>query len=94
MILGGFQSTLASTDTFTVVTATNLTGAFTNVANGQRLFTSDGLGSFQINYGAGSAFALNSVVLTNFVPIPEPSTYALLGLGLLVMLVASRRRRS
>jgi hypothetical protein len=92
-ILGGFQSTLASTDTFTVVTATNLTGAFTNVANGQRLFTSDGLGSFQINYGPGSAFALNSVVLTNFVPIPEPSTYALLGLGLLVVLVASRRRR-
>ena len=29
----------------------------------------------------GSAFALNSVVLTNFVPIPEPSTYALLGLA-------------
>ncbi len=93
-ILNGFQNTLASTDTFTVVTATSVTGAFTNIANGQRLFTSDGLGSFQVNYGPSSTFALNSVVLTNFVPVPEPSTYALLGVGLIVVIVASRRRRN
>jgi len=47
-----------------------------------------------VNYGPASTFAVNSVVLTNFVPIPEPSTYALLGLGLIVVVVASRRRRN
>jgi hypothetical protein len=31
-----------------------LTGAFANVANGQRLMTSDGLGSFVVNYGPGN----------------------------------------
>ncbi len=33
----------------------NIFSAFANVANGQRLATSDGLGSFIVNYGAGSA---------------------------------------
>jgi fibronectin-binding autotransporter adhesin len=93
-ILNGFQSTLASTDTFTVVTATNLSGAFTNVVNGARLYTSDGFGSFQVNYGPASTYALNSVVLTQFAPIPEPSTYALMGLGLIIVLAAARRRRN
>jgi T5SS/PEP-CTERM-associated repeat protein len=45
---------------------TSVTGAFANVANGQRLTTSDGLGSFLIHYGAGSAFDPDQVVLSNF----------------------------
>lgn len=43
-----------------------------------RLASLDGVGSFQVNYGTGSAFAANSLVLSNFVAVPEPSTWALM----------------
>jgi hypothetical protein len=53
-----FPTTVVETDTFTLLTARGgLSGAFSNVANGERLAAIDGLGSFQVNYGAGSAFA-------------------------------------
>ena len=64
-------------DTFTIATAnTAITGAFTNVANGGTLFTTDGGGHFTVNYGTGSAFADSSIVLSDFTAssIPEPST--------------------
>jgi T5SS/PEP-CTERM-associated repeat protein len=52
---------------FTVLTAGgNVTGAFANIANGQRLLTADGAGSFLVHYGATSAFDPRQVVLTNF----------------------------
>jgi hypothetical protein len=93
----GHQFSLLPTDTFTVLTAagvSGLTGAFANIANGQRMLTADGFGTFQINYGVGSAFAPNSLVLSDYiVVIPEPSTYALLGLGLLIVFVSVRRKR-
>jgi T5SS/PEP-CTERM-associated repeat protein len=44
-----------------------LTGAFANVANGQRLFTTDGHGSFIVNYGPGSLNP-SHVVLSQFLP--------------------------
>jgi T5SS/PEP-CTERM-associated repeat protein len=46
--------------------ATSLSGQFDNVVNGQRLTTVDGFGSFIVNYGPGSAFNPNQVVLSNF----------------------------
>lgn len=88
----GFASSVLPTNTFTILAANGtggLTGAFANVANGQRLITTDGLGSFQVNYGAG----LNSVTLTNFVAVPEPSTYALLGFGVASLAFAAWRRK-
>jgi hypothetical protein len=85
---------MPSTATFTIITAANgLTGAFANVANGARVFTSDGIGSFQVNYGAGSSFAANSVVLSNFVAVPEPSTWVLMSAGTALTLLGWRRRR-
>jgi T5SS/PEP-CTERM-associated repeat protein len=52
-----------------VLTATSLSGQFDNAVNGQRLTTVDGLGSFIVNYGAGSAFNPNQIVLSNYLNI-------------------------
>ena len=49
-------------DTFTVLTAQSLTGAFDNVASGARLRTAGGEGTFLIRYDAVS----NMVVLSEF----------------------------
>ncbi len=90
--VNGFNTSILASNTFTVLTVggtSGLTGAFANVTNGQRLTTLDGLGSFQVNYGNG----LNSVTLTNFQAIPEPSTYALLAFGLATLGLAAHRRR-
>ncbi|MBI4622495.1 MAG: PEP-CTERM sorting domain-containing protein, partial [Verrucomicrobia bacterium] len=95
--IGGFESSAQSGDTFTILTAGGGFGAtaFANVANGQTLFTVDGLGAFQVNYGSASAFTAltNSVVLSNFVAVPEPATWALMGIGAVVVLLNLRRRK-
>jgi hypothetical protein len=54
--------------------------------------TADGLGTFKVNYGSGSAFAAKQVVLSNFVAVPEPSTWALLITGLGVAAYTRLRR--
>lgn len=92
MLTNGFVPTGGLT--FTVLATTGLSGTFGNVANGQRLLTTDGLGSFQVNYGSGSLFAANAVVLSHWTPVPEPSTWALLITGLLAGAVHFRRRRA
>ena len=43
-----------------------LFGVFRNVTTGQRLTTADGVGSFVVNYGPGSVFNQNQIVLSNF----------------------------
>ena len=93
--INGYQSTINPAATFTVVTAAALSGGFANVANGQRLVTADGFGSFQANYGPSSAFGglTNSVILSNFVAVPEPSVWALMMAGSLLVAVQLRRRR-
>lgn len=57
-----------SSDTFPVFAAASLIGIFDNISNGQRLDTADGLGSFIVNYGIGSPFAANQIVLSQFEP--------------------------
>jgi len=79
---GGFQSVATAGMTFELLGATALIGSFANVPNGGILTTADGLGTFRVNYGVGSPYALNQVVLSNFVAVPEPETWALLLLGL------------
>ena len=52
--------------TFTILDAASIAGAYANVANGARLRTLEGRGSFIVNYGAGSPFGADKVVLSNF----------------------------
>ena len=86
--IGGFESLITSADTFEIITSENaLLGEFDNIASGGRLDTSDGLGSFLVTYDGA-----NSVVLSDFAPVPEPGAWALMGSALAVML--GRRRRS
>jgi hypothetical protein len=86
--VNGFQSTITSNDTLTLINASSaLSGTFASLPNGSRLTTTDGFGSFQVNYLA------NSLTISNFQAIPEPSTYALLGVGAFGVLIAQRRRR-
>jgi hypothetical protein len=64
-LIDGFVPT--ALNSFDILRANGgLTGAFANVANGQRLSTSDGLGSFIVNYGPGSHFNSSHVVLSGF----------------------------
>jgi len=51
---------------------------------------------FQNSLGAGHFFVSESSgnLFLNFTPVPEPSTYALLALGLGVIVFVARRRRS
>jgi T5SS/PEP-CTERM-associated repeat protein len=71
-MLNGFVPT--PTDRFFIFEANNpfaltsVSGAFANVANGQRLTTTDGLASFLVHYGTGSAFSPRQIVLTNVLP--------------------------
>jgi fibronectin-binding autotransporter adhesin len=67
-LINGF--TPANSDVFTVVTTQQiLAGAFTNVANGGRLNTADGGGSFQVTYNVlNDPLASRNVILSNFQP--------------------------
>jgi hypothetical protein len=74
MLGGGLQLTLGGAipspaDTIAILSAAGgLSGSFANIATGQRLNTSDGIGSFLVHYGSGSAFDPNQVVLSAFEP--------------------------
>lgn len=56
----------AATDTFPVLSAASILGSFDNVANGERLQTLDGAGSFVVNYGTTSQFDADRVILSDF----------------------------
>ena len=86
----GFQNSVTGANTFTILSSNqNLLGAFANVANGARLTTADGFGSFQVNYGAGSAFGPQDVVLS--FPVPEHGTPLLALAGGAALLLRRRR---
>jgi hypothetical protein len=74
--IGGF--TPDPTDMFTIGSAASVEGAFSNVANGQRLATTDGTGAFLVHYGLGSAFSANEIVLSG-VAAMEPGDFNLDG---------------
>ena len=59
-LTGGF--TPQTTDVFTILTSTNLSGTFAGVTNGSRLAVSSGGGSFLVNYD----YALDRVTLSSY----------------------------
>jgi T5SS/PEP-CTERM-associated repeat protein len=63
-MLNGFVP--SPTDAFTVMSSLSgvFAGSFSNIVSGQRLATSDGVGSFLVSYGPGSP----QVLLSNFLP--------------------------
>lgn len=62
-------------ETFAIVSANSLTGELANVSNGQRLTTSNGSGSFIVNYGQSSPFNPNQIVLSAFEAAFLPGDY-------------------
>lgn len=63
-LINGFVPT--SAQTFAILISNGLSGAFDNAASGQRVMLADGSGSFLVNYGPGSSFNPNQVVLSAF----------------------------
>jgi MYXO-CTERM domain-containing protein len=86
----GFEQTISPDDVFAVLTSVNtLQGAFDNVASGERLLTTDGIGTFLVTYQDQT-----EVDLSDFQPAPEPATLGVLACAGLVGLGGRRRRRS
>jgi hypothetical protein len=93
-MINGFQLKLEPTQTFTLLTSNSLLeGGFDNIASGARLTTADGLASFQVNYGAGSPYGANSVVLSDPQAVPEPASVILFAGGALALTLFRIRRR-
>ncbi len=87
--IDGFEAGVNGADTFTIIGSNQtIGGAFANVANGDRLATTDGLGSFLVTYGA-----TNGVVLSDFLPVPEPSSVLLIGLSAVALGAGAFRRK-
>jgi hypothetical protein len=60
--VNGFENSVNSGDVFTVLAASGLSGRFVNIASGERLDTSDGFGSFEVDYSG------TQILLSNFIP--------------------------
>ena len=74
-MINAFQMQLNGGQIFTLLTSGDvISGAFTNVANGERLVTADGTASFQVNYGPGSLFDPDNLVLSEPEIVPEPGS--------------------
>ncbi len=62
--VNGFQNSVTPSNTFTLLQTNNpVAGSFSNVISGGRLNTTDGTGSFMVNYTG------NTIVLSNFGPV-------------------------
>jgi fibronectin-binding autotransporter adhesin len=93
-MLNGFQLKLEPGQIFTLLTSNNLLeGVFDNIASGARLTTADGLASFQVNYGAGSKYGANNLVLSDPRAVPEPASVMLFAGGALALTLLRVRRR-
>lgn len=93
LMLNDFELQLAPDQTFTLFTSNSLSGGFYNVANGGRLTTDDHKASFQVNYGPGSPFGANNVVLSDPRVVPEPASLVLFTAGAVLFGLVRFRKR-
>ena len=63
-LVNGFGASLLSGETFTLVTASSISGSFIGIPSGTRVETSDRLDTFVVNYGASSPYGANLIVLS------------------------------
>ncbi|MEZ6192505.1 MAG: hypothetical protein R3C45_14610 [Phycisphaerales bacterium] len=73
-LFNGYTPTPLSTYAIVSGYMTDATGEFANVADGQRIMTLGGEGSFLVTYDIDN----NYVALSDFQPVPEPATAVLL----------------
>ncbi len=92
-LIGGFDTMVNNGMTFDVISSTALSNSFANAANGSRIATTDGRFTFLVNYGPGSPFGVNDLVISGFQAVPEPTTWALLLTGTCSLFFPFRRRR-
>jgi filamentous hemagglutinin len=92
-LINGFDTTVNSAMTFDVIHSTVLSNSFANAGNGSRIATTDGQFTFLVNYGPGSPFGANDLVISDFQAVPEPATWALLLTGTGSLFFSWRRRR-
>lgn len=96
-IINGFEMQLNPGQIFTLLTSNGLlSGSFLNVANGERVETTDGLASFQVNYGPDSVYDPDELVLSDPISnaVPEPITSLSFLAGGALLLACRLRRRS
>ncbi|MFG6467222.1 beta strand repeat-containing protein [Roseateles sp. BYS87W] len=85
--IGGF--TAAAGQQFQLIqTGGDVFGQFANVADGGRLLTADGTGSFLVHYGTGQGLVVSDFQAA---AVPEPSTWALMALGVVGLGLRARR---
>ncbi|WP_309387598.1 PEP-CTERM sorting domain-containing protein [Cerasicoccus frondis] len=82
----------SGSDSIILLSSSFLTGNFTDL-NGSVIRSLGGGWDATLNYGADSSFNPNQVTLSNFTPVPEPETYALMALGGGLIAWWWRRRR-
>lgn len=82
------SGSLLPTDTLTLISAPTITGTFSGLPNGTRIFATNSVSSFVISYSS------TAVTLSAFQAVPEPSTWVLMcgGAGSLFVSLWRRRR--